>query len=137
MNKKIPSLIFLINFLFLGLSPLWGAHVHHLHSHENDHNFSIECNNKPIINEIRRYCCLAHCTIESPFEHLFEKGIIFKSVKNFNPKNKQKSVLFYNCNNNKINLANEFSKSLIIDYIDSIKSIQISLKTSRSPPIHS
>ncbi len=137
MNIRIPIFALLINLLFLGLSPLWGAHVHHLHGHENEHNFSIEYCSQFIANELTRYCCSKLCSIESPFEHLFEKGIILKSVKSLNLKSKLKSVPFYICNNNKIGSADICSKFFIVDFVDTIKSTQVSLKTSRAPPAFS
>ncbi len=75
--RKLSIHIFCVYFLLLGLSDLWGGHVHHTGNHGADklhlENHSESKHHHEKLKEVASQDhCVQHCSVENILEHLLE-----------------------------------------------------------------
>ncbi len=84
--KKILSGIFFFYFLILGLSSLWGSHIHHTDSFGTYKSHLAKHSNINHNHESsRQKYCIKYCNIENILTHLLEdkvRGNVFDSSNN-------------------------------------------------------
>jgi len=93
--KKLIANMLSMYFLTLGISSLWGAHIHHLDSGELKTEEFSHHSKKTVQKSQTNYAskeehCISHCEIESILDHLLENRTFFRKSE-FTTKSKQVS----------------------------------------------